>query len=368
MTKNYIDWPEIYKKPALFHVYITERGRGKSDTKGWKLLEIITTTSNNVAWIRRRWHDSLVATKPFFQGLIYDFCEEKKLDKSQFEIMVNENQFDTKEQGVFYRGKIRIQFIDLFSFERLKSAIARTTFQEIVFEEAIPIDQEFLPGEQFKFRDLVKSLKGRMGKDKKPIETKITYLANPNSWSAWILSVFEESGQLFNLKKQAEDKKENNDNSGILETMKDEKDVEWLLYLNLIEGEEDPHYSSLEEKLNPFLQNWDDFMIPIYTSKQTLKKYQIKHAIQDFFFIELGEREKNKKYALMHFTRNKKEVDNSLVNFCFNWEEQAKSKLKNCVIREKKALIPKWILMLKEQMLFFTDYRSRDWFLEQIKG
>jgi hypothetical protein len=66
MTKNYIDWAKIYKKPALFHIYLTERGRGKSDTKGWKLLEIITTTSNNVAWIRRRWHDSLVATKPFF--------------------------------------------------------------------------------------------------------------------------------------------------------------------------------------------------------------------------------------------------------------------------------------------------------------
>jgi hypothetical protein len=122
-----------------------------------------------------------VATRPFFQKLIYDFCEEKKLDKSQFEIKVNESQFDTKEQGVFYDGKLKIQFIDLFSFERLKSAIARTAFQEIVFEEAIPMDQEFLPGEQIKFRDLIKSLKGRAGKDKKPIDTKITFLANPNS-------------------------------------------------------------------------------------------------------------------------------------------------------------------------------------------
>lgn len=79
MTKNYIDWPKIYKKPALFHVYLTERGRGKSDTKGWKLLEIITTTSNNVAWIRRRWHDSLVATKPFFSRLDLWILRRKKV-------------------------------------------------------------------------------------------------------------------------------------------------------------------------------------------------------------------------------------------------------------------------------------------------
>lgn len=171
--------------------------------------------------------------------MIYDFCEQKKLDRSQFEINANENQFDTKEQGVFYRGKIRIHFIDLFSFERLKGAIARVSFAEIVYEEAIPIDQEFLPGEQFKFRDLIKSLKGRVGKDKKPIETKITFLANPNSWSAWLLSVFEGQGKLFSLKKLAEDKKQKNDNSGILEIVKDEKGIEWLLYINLIEGEED---------------------------------------------------------------------------------------------------------------------------------
>lgn len=365
--KNYIDWNKIYKQPALFHVYITERGRGKSDTKGWQLLEIITTTSNNVAWIRRRWHDSLVASKPFFQKLVYEFCEEKKIDRSQFEIIINESQFETKEQGVFYRGKIRIHFIDLFSFERLKSAITRTIFQEIVFEEAIPIDQEFLPGEQFKFRDLIKSLKGRTGKDKKPIQTKITFLANPNSWSAWLLSVFEETGQLFPAKKEAEEKKVKNDNSGVLETVKDKKGVEWFLYLNLIEGEEDPHYSALEERTNPSLQNWDNFMISIYTKNQTLKKYQIKHAIQDYFFIELGERKKNRQWALMHFTRNQKETNQELVNFCFNLAEKAKSKLKNCVIREKQPLLNKWVNMLKEQMLYFTDYRSRDWFLEMIK-
>lgn len=69
----------------------------------------------------------------------------------------------------------------------------------------------------------------------------------------------------------------------------------------------------------------------------------------------------------MHFTKNRKETDNNLANFCFNLEEKAKSKLKNCVIREKAPLLNKWVNMLKEQMLYFTDYRSRDWFLEQIK-
>lgn len=89
--------------------------------------------------------------------------------------------------------------------------------------------------------------------------------------------------------------------------------------------------------------------------------------MQDFYFVEIGERKKQKKYALMHFTKNRKETDNNLANFCFNLEEKAKSKLKNCVIREKAPLLNKWVNMLKEQMLYFTDYRSRDWFLEQIK-
>jgi hypothetical protein len=257
--KNYINWKEIYKNKALFHIYLTERGRGKSDTKGKELLEIITTSKDNCAWIRRRWHDSLVATKPFFQGLVYAFCEDGGFKFSEFEV---------KEQGLFYNSKLRIHFIDLFSFERVKGAIAEITFREIVFEEAIPIDQDFLPNEQAKFRDLIKSLKGRRGKDKRPIDTKITFLANPYSWSAWLLSAFEDQGKIFSLKKQAEEKKISKDNSGILEIVKDKKGVEWLLYLNLIEGEEDPHYSSLEERQNPSLRNWDDFMI------DEPKKYQ----------------------------------------------------------------------------------------------
>ena len=62
----------------------------------------------------------------------------------------------------------------------------------------------------------------------------------------------------------------------------------------------------------------------------------------------------------MHFTKNKKETDSSLVNFCFNLEEKAKSKLKNCVLRKKVDLVGKWVNMLKEGMLSFRDFRSRD--------
>ncbi|RUS13254.1 hypothetical protein BC938DRAFT_478004 [Jimgerdemannia flammicorona] len=80
-------------------------------------------------------------------------------------------------------------------------------------------------------------------------------------------------------------------------------------------------------------------MTPIKTKQEKYKKYQILHALQDFYFIELGEREKNKKYALMHFTKNQKDTDSSLVNYCFNLAEKAKSKLKNCVLREKKELL-----------------------------
>ena len=69
----------------------------------------------------------------------------------------------------------------------------------------------------------------------------------------------------------------------------------------------------------------------------------------------------------MHFTKNKKETDNVLVNFCFGLEDKAKSKLKNCLLRDKPTLMSKWVNMLKENMLKFRDYRSRDWFLEQLK-
>src|ERR1044072_350910 len=98
------------------------------------------------------------------------------------------------------------------------------------------------------------------------------------------------------------------------------------------------------------------------------RKYSIVYAVQDFYFCELGERKVHKKYALMHFTKNKKETGKELVNFCFSAEEMAKSRLKNCRLREKGKVIMKWIKLLKENMLKFRDYRSRDWFLGQLRG
>jgi hypothetical protein len=71
------------------------------------------------------------------------------------------------------------------------------------------------------------------------------------------------------------------------------------------------------------------------------KKYQIIHAVQDFYFCAVGERKVFKKYALMHFTRNGKETDSKLVNFCFSLEEKAKSKLPNCRLRKKEELLGK---------------------------
>ena len=67
-----------------------------------------------------------------------------------------------------------IFFYDLFSYKKVRGARAKTV-SEIVFEEAIPIDQEFLGREQWKFRDLVDSLKRK----EKPL--KISFLANPYS-------------------------------------------------------------------------------------------------------------------------------------------------------------------------------------------
>jgi hypothetical protein len=203
------------------------------------------------------------------------------------------------------------------------------------------------------FKDLIDSLKGRKGKEgeKLPFKTKITFLANPYLFSAWFLDVFS---NLHKLRKLAEEKKIKQDNSGVLEIVQDENGTEWLLYLNLIEGEYDAHSLALEEKVNPRTVNWDDFMI------DEPGKYKILHAIQDFYFCEVGVRKVKKKYCLMHFTKNKKETDNSLVNFCFNLEEKAKSELKKCLLREKPVLMSKWVNMLKEGMLNFRDYRSRD--------
>jgi len=352
MNSKLINWKEIYNDPALFHIYLTERKRGKTDCKAWTFLEQITTPNSQVkfAWLRRHWHDSLECTKPYFQDLVAKFTESHE--------SVKPSAFEIQEQGLFYQGKKRIYFFDLFSFRKARGKIARgTNFAEIVYEEAIPIDQEVLPREQWKLRDFIQSLKRN---EDQPL--KITFLANPYIFSMYFLDNWADN--IFNLRKEAEQLAKDNKNDGITAYSKDKQ---WMLYLNLLPGDPDAHSLALEEKLNPSLRNWDDFMFAIKTKQDKYKKYQIIHAIQDFYFVEIGEREKNKKYALMHFTKNKKETNNELVNFCFDWEEQAKSKLKNCVLREKKLLVPKWIRMLKENMLFFTDYRSRDWFLEMIK-
>jgi len=367
MIKNLIDWSGIYNTPAAFHIYLTARKRGKTDTKAWQFLEEITSNKEvYFAWIRRRWHDSLDCSRPYFQDLVYKFCEKKG---------IKYDDFSFSEKGIFYREKRRIYFCDLFSFQRFRGQIARVTFKEIVFEEAIPIDGEFLAlnkrtetkTEPWIFKDLIDSLKGRKDKDGKelPFKTKITFLGNPYIWSAWFLDVFYKN--LFELKKLAEEKAKKEDNSGVLEKVKDEEGTEWLLYINLIEGEDDPHSRSLQEKTNPFLVNWDDYMISLYTKNGGIKRYQIEHAVQDFFFCELGEREVNKKYFFMHFSKNKKEVDSEVVNICFNLEEKAKSKLKNCLIKDKNKELDMLVNMLKENELFFSDFRARDWFLEQIK-
>src|ERR1043165_6474028 len=102
--------------------------------------------------------------------------------------------------------------------------------------------------------------------------------------------------------------------------------------------------------------------------KEKISKYQIIYAVQDYYFCEVGERKVHKRYMIMHFSKNKKETDSKLVNFCFSLEEKAKSKLKNCRLRKKEEVMGKWVNLLKENMLKFRDYRSRDWFLYQIKS
>ena len=345
MNNKYINWPNLYQQPALFHIYLTERKRGKTDCKAWTFLEnLITNPNTRYAWLRRHWHDSLECSKPYFQDLVYKFCEEKE---------IKPNQFEVQEQGLSYQGKRRIYFFDLFSFRKARGKIARgTQFQEIVYEEAIPIDQEFLPQEQWKFKDLVESLKR-----KSDSELKITFLANPYIWSSWFL---DNIPNLQESRKKAQELAEKGQNEGVKVVS---KDGQWLLYLNLLPGSPDPHSQALEEKINPSLRNWDDFMI----DKEKVSKYKILHAIQDFYFCEVGIRKVKKKYCLMHFTKNKKETSAELVNFCFDREELVKSKLKNSVIREKNNLIMKWIKLLKNGMLAFIDYRSRDWFLELLR-
>jgi len=74
---------------------------------------------------------------------------------------------------------------------------------------------------------------------------------------------------------------------------------------------------------------------------ERVKKYVIVYSVQDFYFCEVGERKVFKKYMLMHFTKNNKETDSKLVNFCFSLEEKAKSRLRNCLLRKKEEVVSK---------------------------
>ena len=344
---NLINWPSIYKQKGIFHIYLTERKRGKTDCKAWTFLEEIIKPNSNTryAWLRRHWHDSLECSKPYFQDLIYKFCEEHP--------EIRPSHFEVQEQGVFYQETKRIYFFDLFSFRKARGKIARgVEFKEIVYEEAIPLDQEVLAREQWKLKDFIESLKRNSGS-----ELKVTFLANPYLFSMYFLDGI---GNLQSLRKEAEEKAKSKDNSGVKAWS---EDGQWFLYLNLLLGKADAHSEALEEVRNPSLRNWDDFML----DKEKIGKYAIVYAVQDYYFCEIGERKVHKKYLLMHFTKNHKETDSKLVNFCFSLEEKAKSKLKNCRIRKKEEVMGKWVNLLKENMLAFADYRSRDWFLTQIK-
>jgi len=77
----------------------------------------------------------LDCSRPYFQALTYKFCQKTGIKYDDFLF---------HEKGLFYQGQRRIYFCDLFSFQRFRGQIARVTFKEIVFEEAIPIDGEFL--------------------------------------------------------------------------------------------------------------------------------------------------------------------------------------------------------------------------------
>lgn len=370
--KNPIDWISLYNNPSPIHAYLTPRQRGKTDGKAQLFLEGVYSNKKDIdgnpvlyCWLRRRWHDSLDCTKPLFETNVQQFCEDKK---------VNPNDFEVKERGVWYRGLQRIYFVDLFSFQKKRGAVAKVRFEELVFDEAMPIDQEFLrlgeKDERWIFHDLLRSLKRKNG------NIKITFLANDYFWSAWWLDTFDEdSGKLFQIKNDALKLRANDDNAGILKIVSwqdieknEAKKVDWLLYVNLVEGEYDAQSASFEEKINPFKRNWDDFMIPLVNKSGNLKKYHIEHAIQDYFFCELGEREKNKQFFFMHWTKNKKEVDSELINYCWDLSEKAKSRFKNCVIRDKPEWMARWVNILKEGNLFFIDFRARDWFIDQLRG
>ena len=131
--------------------------------------------------------------------MIYKFCEEKE---------INPNHFEIQEQGVFYQETKRIYFFDLFSFRKARGKIARgVEFEEIVYEEAIPLDQEVLSREQWKLKDFIESLKRKSEQ-----KLKVTFLANPYLFSMYFLDGIP---GLQGLRKEAESKVSKKDNSGV---------------------------------------------------------------------------------------------------------------------------------------------------------
>jgi len=52
---------------------------------------------------------------------------------------------------------------------------------------------------------------------------KITFLANPYSWSSWFLSIFEEEDTLFLLRQQAEELLAKQDKKGVKAWSKDQQ-------------------------------------------------------------------------------------------------------------------------------------------------
>jgi hypothetical protein len=166
---------------------------------------------------------------------------------------------------------------------------------------------------------------------RKEQKLKVTFLANPYLFSMYFL---DRIPGLQGLRKRAEELAKEGQNDGVKAWS---RGGDWFLYLNLLPGKADAHSEALEEQVNPATVNWDDYMI----DEGQVKKYSIVYAVQDFYFCELGERKVHKRYMIMHFTKNRKETTEKLVNFCFSAEEMAKSKLKNCRLREKGKVVMK---------------------------
>ena len=93
-------------------------------------------------------------------------------------------------------------------------------------------------------KDFIESLKR-----KSESSLKVTFLANPYLFSMYFLDGI---GNLQSLRKQAEEKAKNKDNSGVKAWS---SDGQWFLYLNLLPGKKDAHSEALGEVGNPSLRN-----------------------------------------------------------------------------------------------------------------